>query len=1178
MERWRQSAIPVEDETTAVPRWMAEAELIDEGGPSALGRDERRLNEGRASLEIKARLMPGPLGVLYNAIDPLARADQGFVGDAARQTQKMLRGAVGSPLEGALFSLDDEIIGGAVGLFDKEAGERAKEQRRAEQYASRIDTPVTNFAGNLAGGVLTPVNKPLMAVAGVKNLAPAGKTVGQMAWEGSKVGLAGGALYGAGAAEGGLRERARGAAEGGLWGAAGGAVLGPALGMGINKVSTGQFLPSQGGTVLDTVVRGLGVPNSSRDALRQILKSSGYSGDDIDRGVVNIVNRLKGAAESGDRIPLFAAALQDEFPAAQQNIQDVFQQLMTAPPRQGGTGRILTQALDDQYASQATYFDEVAQRRLGTSTVADELTAIGERRQEIGAQRDRSLTYAASDARTRGVRKQMASWYDDYSTGDGADREVMGAMRAAARELGFGGRTEVADAMASNPVALLNKFQELAFAKSNTPSGASPVLMQARNEAQKLLDDATRFGREAENVAFAKKVEGETGPFKQRQKEFRENYSQEEAIQDARGMLAKARDPVNEDGIAMWFNSLPEGEKQLVRTVWRQDLEKMLRGGNIDQDGAYLSNLKKLGLNSTLKRVLGEDGEAITRAISQLADEQKGLVALDPRKGLQERVVRGPSADRARNLYTTNPIARLGDRIPPASQLADIALMSGGQLPYITIARQAMKGFRPSARTREGLARLLAMREAPPLPAPTGRLSRMPPPGSAGVAGAASGGGQSAPAPSGPAPLRTSQRAPWTPVQVSQETPQIVPRVNTGAQQTVDRLRQKAVDLRQREADLMARAADERAIRATRIEAQQAEAAAKAAEAIARNERRITQAMEKAARRAGRAQERRLKQQGRENQTLAAREAEAAAARRQSEEALETALDNERRLKAAARDEAAALKDRNFAERVKANSAERAKVYSRAQSIEVAKANAGSEVSPITTMEETGHLALQIGDEPIIILDVAEQMGIRSADDFYKMMERVERDIIGPNANKPEKWGDLSRRLYQIVGREKLEKEILAGHHPGWLTPAERQSQKNMRTVGKAVGVGTATAIGVGGAMTAVRDIRKDQQAKRARRIMEDPELTKIIQRSLKAAKQYEGRADGRYDADVQQAVAQFQMARGLGKTSDPGMMDAATLEELENWLVFEGKPKLADQIRDIRRNKLKPKPKAKEN
>jgi hypothetical protein len=212
-------------------------------------------------------------------------------------------------------------------------------------------------------------------------------------------------------------------------------------------------------------------------------------------------------------------------------------------------------------------------------------------------------------------------------------------------------------------------------------------------------------------------------------------------------MLQRSRDPVSEDGIALWYDNLPQGEQQLVRTVWRQDLEKMLRGGNIDQDGAYLTNLKKLGLNSTLRRVLGEDGEAIARAIRQLADEQSGLVALDPRKGLQERVVRGPAADRARNLYTTNPIARLGDRLPAMSQLADIAFMTGGQLPYITMAKQGAKVFRPRPPTREGLARILAMRMDPsrlPRPAQGPQITPVP---VAGAAAGTSGGSQPAPVP-----------------------------------------------------------------------------------------------------------------------------------------------------------------------------------------------------------------------------------------------------------------------------------------------------------------------------------------------------------------------------------------------------------------------------------------------
>ena len=71
-----------------------------------------------------------------------------------------------------------------------------------------------------------------------------------------------------------------------------------------------------------------------------------------------------------------------------------------------------------------------------------------------------------------------------------------------------------------------------------------------------------------------------------------------------------------------------------------------------------------------------------------------------------------------------------------------------------------------------------------------------------------------------------------------------------------------------------------------------------------------------------------------------------------------------------------------------------------------------------------------------------------------------------------------------------------------------------------------------------------------------------------------DGRADGKFDGDVQIGVSQFQGTYGLGKSSEPGELDTATLKKLEEMLIFEGKTKLADEIRDIRRNKLK----AKEN
>jgi hypothetical protein len=143
--------------------------------------------------------------------------------------------------------------------------------------------------------------------------------------------------------------------------------------------------------------------------------------------------------------------------------------------------------------------------------------------------------------------------------------------------------------------------------------------------------------------------------------------------------------------------------------------------------------------------------------------------------------------------------------------------------------------------------------------------------------------------------------------------------------------------------------------------------------------------------------------------------------------------------------------------------------------------------------------------------------------------------------------------------------EILKGKVPGWSTPAERETAKagrRMATV--AVGSLGATLAAAGG-VTAYGEYDKAEQAKRIRAIVQNPDTVKVIQRALKAVGEYEGRADGKYDKDVQIGVAQV---RGDGE----GGLDMKALRNLEDRLRFEGKERLADEVRQMRGGK---KPKA---
>ena len=477
--------------------------------------------------------------------------------------------------------------------------------------------------------------------------------------------------------------------------------------------------------VLDAARKQFGVSESSIKGLDRILTQSGYSSDDIAAGIRDVLQRANVANQRGERIGLFATELQKQFDLAAQNIEDVSQQLFTASPRQGKTSAMGYGAIDEQYASQADDLQRIAKQKLGSSTVLDDQVAIAERRAQIGAERDRTITYAATDARGRGLRKQMQQWVDDLRD----DPEVFKSLRAAARQLGYAGRNEVDDALRDTPALLMQKFGEISGAQIRSPAGASPVLKQARMESEALFDELSRFGRNADNAGFAPKDTGTVGPYKRAQQGFSETYSQDEAIDVARRNFSKVQDPLQADAFVQWYKGLPEIEQQLVKTVVRQDMEAMLRGGSVDGLGAHLTQLKKNGVHDVLIKLFGKDGEDLSNAIRQIADEQEMLKKLDPRQGLQRRVVKKESKGYrdALDLYSTGiggHIVRAGNKISPRSNI-DLAMMAGqlssGMLPvpWMTVTKQAAKMFRPRTKTREGLAQLLTMRPGAALPKPS---------------------------------------------------------------------------------------------------------------------------------------------------------------------------------------------------------------------------------------------------------------------------------------------------------------------------------------------------------------------------------------------------------------------------------------------------------------------------
>jgi len=207
----------------------------------------------------------GALGSLGEVEREAAEEVAGEVGAAA--------GLVSSVAQGVTFGFFDELAG-LVG------GERAKDLIREAQSEARERAPIAAGTLEIGGGILVP------GAAAGRFIGRGASGVGRLART-SAVGGAEGALFGAGAAEGGAAERGRGA----LTGAAIGAAAAPAIGL--LGAGTGAVARRARGALesLPTPLRGRAVEREAGRTLREAAAEA-----PIPRAGEEIVEAVEAAA------------------------------------------------------------------------------------------------------------------------------------------------------------------------------------------------------------------------------------------------------------------------------------------------------------------------------------------------------------------------------------------------------------------------------------------------------------------------------------------------------------------------------------------------------------------------------------------------------------------------------------------------------------------------------------------------------------------------------------------------------------------------------------------------------------------------------------------------------------------------------------------------------------------
>lgn len=219
--------------------------------------------DGLTTAERIAAAKAGALTVPQSTLDRQAGIDA--EGEKAIMDRGALHAFVMNGAQGATFGFGDEIVAGMIAPFSDMTYGQALDAARDELNIARDTRPKTSAVGEIAGALI-----PSMGVLSGGKAITQAPTLGQAMLRGATAGGAGSAVYGFGAGEGGLQNRATDAALSGLIGfGIGGAVPAVAAGAkGIYRAGREMLANSR---VAGTLAEQLGVRPGTAKALYDVV-------------------------------------------------------------------------------------------------------------------------------------------------------------------------------------------------------------------------------------------------------------------------------------------------------------------------------------------------------------------------------------------------------------------------------------------------------------------------------------------------------------------------------------------------------------------------------------------------------------------------------------------------------------------------------------------------------------------------------------------------------------------------------------------------------------------------------------------------------------------------------------------------------------------------------------------
>lgn len=467
--------------------------------------------------------------------------------------------------------------------------------------------------------------------------------------------------------------------------------------------------------VLDAIVAGGDVDRATASSLFTIFKQSGLSADDVGAGIRRASDRVKGLLDAGDRTPLFVQALAEEFkstPQVGRNLGRVWRQLKGAPLRDGNSAQVIQSAEREQAESLLPWLSERVGRILGRESMAAEKQALEAARRESGEMFEQGLRRVDTSSKA----KSVASGYLDPA--DNAVDALRGMLsnprlQAMVYREAFNEGLDAATYVQRNPVVAAQSV----INKINKATNLAPDDVALASDLRDLITKASTFQTNSRRV-IERVRPGQESDIVRARAHYAGIKQQQDAQDFGKRLLQAVRDGDVADDLFAEYRGYGPDAQRIAQISMRQHIDNALRTTNIDDALPTLTGLRKAGLHDFFEEALGDRGRQLSQVIRETADERRFLKDLT-RKGIESDDALGANeaAWKARNLYTSNPIARTGSRVPWTATLAadfGSSPFTGG-VPVATAAKAGSKVFLPKARTRENLARVLSSRSAPRL-------------------------------------------------------------------------------------------------------------------------------------------------------------------------------------------------------------------------------------------------------------------------------------------------------------------------------------------------------------------------------------------------------------------------------------------------------------------------------